>query len=138
MSDKQCTKCHETKPKAEFYKTGKGDKRHGSCKTCFKAKVAAGKDPKRERDLGLQRLYGITSEDYTEMLESQGGVCGKCKCSPPNHRKKFLAVDHCHKTGQVRGLLCDNCNRGIGLLGDTVESLNEAVEYLKRYEPKPL
>ena len=134
MSHKQCTKCHETKPEADFYKTGKGDKLHGSCKICFKARVAAGKDPVRKRDLGLQRMYGITSEDYAEMLESQGGVCGKCKRPPPNHRKKFLAVDHCHKTGQVRGLLCDNCNRGIGLLGDTVESLMEAVNYLQKHQ----
>ena len=130
---KECTKCGETKPETEFYKTGKGDKRHGSCKTCFKAKVAADTDPHKKRDYQLQRLYGITSETYAEMLESQDGVCGKCKCSPPDHRKKFLAVDHCHKTGKVRGLLCDNCNRGIGLLGDTIESLTEAVDYLKKY-----
>ena len=132
--NRTCSKCGETKPLTDFYKTGKGERRHGSCKTCFKAKVAADKDPVRLRDLSLQRLYGITSEDYDEILESQGRVCGKCKRSPPDHRKKFLAVDHCHKTGKVRGLLCDNCNRGIGLLGDTVESLTEAVEYLKRYD----
>lgn len=90
----------------------------------------------KTRDVSLKGLYGISSEDYTEMLESQGGVCGKCKCFPPDHRKKFFAVDHCHKTGKVRGLLCDNCNTGIGLLGDTIESLTEAVDYLKRYEPK--
>lgn len=129
-----CTKCGESKADTEFYKTGKGDKRHGSCKVCFKARVAANKDPVKIRDNSLQRMYGITSEDYAEMFEAQGGVCDKCKRPPPNHRKKFLAVDHNHETGQVRGLLCDNCNRGIGLLGDTVESLTDAVNYLKKHD----
>ncbi len=126
-----CTKCGESKPITEYYKTGKGDKRHGSCKTCYKAKVAQNKDPAKIRDRGLQKAYGITSEEYERMLESQGGCCAICKCPPPDHRKKFLAVDHDHVTGKVRGLLCDNCNRGIGLLGDSLDRILDVVEYLR-------
>ncbi len=56
------------------------------------------------------KLYGITLEQYEEMLEAQGGVCKICGDPPPTGRKKYLSVDHCHQTGRVRGLLCTQCN----------------------------
>ena len=132
-----CTKCGETKPETEYYKTGKGHKRHGSCKVCYKANVAKNKDPVRIRDLSLQKAYGITSKDYSEILESQGGVCDSCKRPPPNQRKKFLAVDHDHQTGQVRGLLCDNCNRALGLLGDDAQTISNLLAYKQKWTNHP-
>lgn len=62
--------------------------------------------------------------NYDTLLDKQGGTCAVCK------RHKRLAVDHCHGKGQVRGLLCGACNRGIGYLQDSVEVISSAVEYL--------
>jgi hypothetical protein len=79
--------------------------------------------------------YGLTHEQYEGMHEAQGGVCKICKkpetCKGNNGEIKMLAIDHSHETGEVRGLLCNNCNRAIGLLGDDVDTLLNAVEYLR-------
>ncbi|MGA7486292.1 MAG: endonuclease VII domain-containing protein, partial [Xanthobacteraceae bacterium] len=74
----------------------------------------------------LRRLYGLSGERYRQMLEQQNGVCGICK--GPSRRR--LCVDHCGVTQEVRGLLCDNCNTAIGLLGHDPERLRAAAAYL--------
>lgn len=83
---------------------------------------------------GFMRLkYGVTKEKYQEMLDSQNGVCAICKTKPNFDKlKKRFAIDHCHTTGKVRGLLCDPCNRGIGFLRDDPNILLSATEYLAR------
>jgi len=75
----------------------------------------------------LKRNFNLTTEEYAQMLEKQGGVCAICSktCT------RSLAVDHDHITGVVRGLLCNNCNRGLGHLQDDVTILENAVSYLK-------
>lgn len=65
------------------------------------------------------------------MLEAQGGVCAICKGPETKPNAKYLAVDHDHATGAVRGLLCNNCNRAIGLLGDDAERLIAGADYLR-------
>jgi len=70
--------------------------------------------------------YGMTVEQYDKLLEKQNGVCAICKRSP----EQMLAVDHCHETGRVRGLLCRSCNLGIGHLDDDVSKVWAAMEYL--------
>jgi hypothetical protein len=66
---------------------------------------------------------------YTKMYADQGGVCAVCgKVNPDD---SSLAVDHCHETGKIRGLLCSKCNSGIGMLGDNIEGLQAALDYLK-------
>ncbi len=81
----------------------------------------------------LKNTYGITKADHDLLYEEQGGVCKICKkegfLSSAKHKKK-LAVDHDHETGRVRGLLCHNCNRGLGLFQDDPEILKNAIEYL--------
>lgn len=72
-----------------------------------------------------QRLYGITETDYATMMKRQNGLCGICK------ENEAVVVDHNHDTSFVRGLLCHNCNRGIGLLGDDAKRLRAAAEYLE-------
>jgi len=62
------------------------------------------------------------------MSESQGGICAICK-KPPQQNKR-LAVDHCHTTGDIRGLLCDLCNRGLGFFQDDIERIAIAIVYL--------
>ena len=83
---------------------------------------------------GFMRLkYGVTKEKYQEMLDSQNGVCAVCKTKPDFKTwKKRLSIDHCHVTGRVRGLLCDPCNRGIGMLKDDPSILENAIKYLAR------
>lgn len=84
----------------------------------------------------LKRVYGITLLDYNTMFESQGGVCKICGdegflMDSERHKIK-LVVDHNHITGAVRGLLCHNCNRALGLLQDNTDVLRSAINYLER------
>lgn len=80
------------------------------------------------RDRDYRNLYGIGIDDVERLSEEQGGTCAICRevCSTGQE----LAVDHCHDTGKVRGLLCSNCNTGIGKLGDDPARLRAAVRYL--------
>lgn len=80
------------------------------------------------RDRYYRTKYGITLEQYNEMLVKQSNVCAVCglECS------RKLAVDHCHSTGKVRGLLCVKCNRGIGNFNDDLSRLKAAVNYMEK------
>lgn len=89
------------------------------------------------REMNRQRnlaRYGISVEQYDEMLEQQNGVCRICGQPPAKEGWKTvtrLHVDHDHETGKVRALLCNNCNRGLGYFQDSYELLKEAHKYLK-------
>lgn len=89
---------------------------------------------RQHTDRYLSRTYGITLADFEVLHEAQGGKCAICK-GPGflmrEHHKTPLVVDHCHTTGLVRGLLCHNCNRALGLLQDDIESLRRALIYLE-------
>lgn len=76
------------------------------------------------------RKYGLTVTDYQKMFDAQGGVCAICKDACPSGRR--LAVDHDAPTGKVRGLLCMNCNNGIGRFGHDLKRLLAAAEYLTK------
>ena len=80
----------------------------------------------RER---LMRKFGITLEQYNQMLAEQGGTCAICHAVPGLRR---LAVDHDHATGTIRGLLCSECNKALGLLEDDPALLRQAADYLER------
>lgn len=85
----------------------------------------------------LMRNYGIKLSDYERMLESQKNLCAICGGTGfrmAEHHKLYLVVDHCHTTGKVRGLLCHNCNRALGLLKDSKETLGNAIQYLEGAE----
>lgn len=91
------------------------------------------------RDKELRRSFGITLEDYKRMLLEQNGVCAIClrpETSVRWGKLQPLAVDHCHTTGKVRALLCNNCNVGIGTFGDDPERLMRAAAYLQCHAPK--
>ena len=93
----------------------------------MKTYVRPPRDSDYQKD-NLHRLYGITVEEYDALLARQGGVCGLCG-RPPD--RKRLHVDHNHGTGAIRGLLCHHCNTGLGLLGESVERLSAAIEWLR-------
>jgi len=94
------------------------------CKRCFTA----------ERDYNrfwqIQKRYGITREQYEALLEKQGGVCAICEREHKDLGAKDFSVDHCHKTGRVRGLLCHQCNSAIGFLQENPIIFARAVRYL--------
>lgn len=96
----------------------------------------------RRRYAVLKHKYGISREDYEALKDAQGGVCAVCgkknKIKQPRNRnvgeQSWLAVDHCHKTGKIRGLLCGLCNGGLGMFEDNIEALEAAVSYLRRQD----
>ena len=89
-------------------------------------------NPERSAELGRERSwrynYNLEREDYKSLLAFQGGGCSICRTPPPDGR--YLAVDHDHATGAIRGLLCTNCNTALGVMGDDPERLRHAIAYL--------
>lgn len=129
-----CSCCETTKIIENFsldLKTPSGRRRY--CKECEsdKSKEQFKKHRNRIRNNTLKRRFGISLENYNSMLEEQNGVCAICKLLPT---KTFLSVDHNHKNGKVRKLLCQNCNAGLGMFKENVEFLKTAIEYLKNHE----
>lgn len=145
MELKLCPVCAVSQPPSEFYVNRRG--RGGldaRCKACRKQYASEWKSANRDkaraserrraaeprskeqvRRYALQRRYGITVEEYEAQLEAQGGACALCRRSP---RKIRLHVDHCHRTGKLRGLLCGPCNLFLGRLEDRPERLSEYVD----------
>lgn len=80
------------------------------------------------RNWNLQKKYGISLEEYEALLESQDGVCAICRKEDTSR----YHVDHDHETGEVRGLLCGDCNKGLGMFKDNPDALQSAIDYLKR------
>lgn len=94
------------------------------------------KSPHIWRDQRLRASFGITLVDYHRMLDAQGGVCATCGEAERRRRGgklTRLAVDHCHSTGAIRGLLCSPCNQAIGLFRDDPDLLRKAAAYLERH-----
>jgi len=83
------------------------------------------KNPERHLAAKRKWLYGVSDEDVKRMEREQDGRCAICGESAPLH------VDHCHESNTVRGLLCGNCNRGLGCFKDNVEILSRAIDYLR-------
>lgn len=151
---KTCSMCRQAKALSEFHKNKRTKDGHSSrCKECAKSVTRDwySKNPERAKASSLQsrknnpdsywrryykRQYGITLERYEEMLAQQGGVCAMCK--KECRTRDRLSVDHNHSCcpggtscGQcVRGLLCMRCNQGIGHLGDSIDLLQAAIDYL--------
>ncbi|MFJ8041191.1 endonuclease VII domain-containing protein [Kitasatospora sp. NPDC096147] len=116
-----CSKC--SKSKAERFFAGT---RGRVCSTCKKSRTRAA-----SRDARLRATYGLTTEEYQRLFEAQGGRCAICQ----ETRRTNLAVDHCHKTEAIRGLLCQRCNGQLLARGarDRPEVLRRAAEYLEKY-----
>lgn len=86
------------------------------------------------KKVSLKKEYNLTELEYKQMFEKRNSLCDICKKQETaKHQSgiiKSLSVDHCHKTGKVRGLLCNMCNRGLGLFLDNTELLKTAINYL--------
>src|SRR5574343_1034762 len=113
------------------------------CKECANMEVIRWREaqsPERLKDLYLKRTYGITYLEYVSFLEDQDYCCKICsrelntKFGMEALSSNTAVVDHCHTTGRVRGILCNECNRGLGYFKDNVNSLAKAISYLSEEE----
>ena len=120
---KVCGKCERELPVDNFYK------RSGSTGYVHRCKECWGPSPEKKRERNLRR-YGLTLQQYDELLKNQGGGCAICRKSESGESGNCLSVDHDHLTGKVRGLLCYSCNAGIGMFRDDPALLTGAVIYL--------
>ncbi len=87
-------------------------------------------NPEVVRKHNLKKYFGLTVQDYDDMYIGQGGCCAICG-THQSRLKLRLAVDHCHDTGKIRGLLCGSCNTALGLLKDNPDVLYNAIKYLE-------
>lgn len=118
-----CKNCHNFMQR-EKYKKDPSQK----IKRQIRAARRKDRDPLVQRKAELKRLYGITFDDYVNLYKKQNGVCAIClqECKT----RKSLSVDHDHKTMVVRGLLCNRCNRAIGMLHEDPDILERAKKYI--------
>lgn len=126
-----CSKCSERKPLSDYDKhTQTANGYRPDCKTCRQNRLnsSTGHKDRARRD-SLRRNYNISLEEYNQLLEAQGGGCAICG-KRPEQQKTNLAVDHDHKTGTVRGILCTSCNlRLVGKFRDGA-LFRSAADYL--------
>lgn len=144
---KRCSRCGKTKPIDDFYlNSRRPGGRTCYCKICNteKHREWVKKNPRRYRELARRstwkRLFkdtGITEEIFAKMVEQQGGaclICGRIPC--PDAKGVTLTLDHDHKTGAVRGLLCVKCNAALGQFEDNAERCLAAARYLESMSKK--
>lgn len=152
---KTCSKCKEIKDFSDFYICkNRAAGYRSSCKSCmdksssrrnaenpFPARKAKANyknsNPDKNRDVHLKYKYGIGIKEYGEMLAAQNGVCAICErperfVAIKTGLLQKLVVDHCHKTGKIRGLLCRACNSALGQLMDSKNVVKSALDYLEK------
>lgn len=86
------------------------------------------------QDYNWLKKFNISREDYEALLAKQDGVCDICKIASPGKTRASFSIDHDHKTGKIRGLLCSGCNTAIGLMYESKETLANAIKYLEKHE----
>jgi len=126
---KRCHRCKRMKSIKKFSKCRtRTDGRSATCRRCW---------TDYRYEWKLPKAFGLTFGEYSDMLEAQEGRCAICPAEIGYLRKgkpARLAVDHCHATGKVRGLLCSNCNNGLGRFKDDPILLRAAADYLENKE----
>lgn len=142
METRVCSTCKKETSVSDFTRDPRRKSGYASqCKPCKRlydnARYKANRlnIRQRQREYNLERNYGMSQADYEALLVKQGGCCAICGAgSGWIHRQsgkpKRLAVDHDHKTGRVRGLLCDRCNTILGKAEDSPDLLIKASDYL--------
>jgi len=135
---KTCCVCKEEKSLEEFNNaSGRIDKKHTMCRRCAskqnKEKVKTLEFIEHRKNYMLQWYHGITLEDYNKKFEEQKGKCAICGMHQ-TELKRPLVVDHDHKTGKMRGLLCNLCNWGLGSFQDNIVFIENGINYLLKYK----
>lgn len=153
---KRCTKCKEAKQLTSFTRSNQSpDGRRYWCLSCQVAynrsyvtrasvkerrKILRSERPQSQRwkptpesvrASKLRIKYGITPEKFDRMLAAQGGRCAICGTDKPRGRHNRFVVDHCHKTGVIRGILCSPCNYRLGVMGDTADGVRAHIHWLE-------
>lgn len=161
LTERHCNGCDTTKSIEEFckdkYRTGGYSYRCKSCRNIAsknwalqnpeKVKEANDKNRTRRKEFysspkgilssrrtHLKRKYNITLEEFDQKLSNQNYRCAICNGTDTHDKHSVFAVDHCHTTGKIRGLLCWKCNAGLGLFNDNKENLKNAINYLKKHD----
>jgi len=154
---KICTKCKgDPKSLSEFYLNKRTGRYHSRCKLCSKIAVREGRKDNLEKhkkanvrkqkringnpkkygikfmEANLKHNYRITLDQYNLLFLKQEGKCAICGIHQKD-LKRALAIDHDHKTRKIRGLLCTQCNIGLGMFKDNPKVIQRAVNYLKQY-----
>lgn len=119
MTEKRCTACGETKPLEEFHRVSRPGRYVARCKTCRARETA-----RHQR----KRLYGLTDQQFQRMVLEQAGRCAICDGESP------LCVDHDHSTGRVRKLICDPCNKALGMAREDPRVLRRMAEYIEAHK----
>lgn len=146
IKNKKCNMCREVLSVEKFYKLT-FIKKDGTksktiawcCKDCNKKRGEKWRkeNPRKvkaiDRKKYLKDEFNMTSAEYDNLLSSQNYCCKICGVHKDNV-KNHLSVDHCHKTGKIRGLLCIKCNSGIGFFNEDKGIINKAIKYLEEYE----
>jgi hypothetical protein len=140
---KACSDCHIFKPYTEYAVDRRNGNRMAKCKSCRSRinrewrkrqpdyeKIRYQKDKVAVRERHLRRKYGVDLAEYGRLLVDQGGCCAICGAAERDQFKSVFHVDHCHKTGEVRGLLCRGCNHMLGVVSDDPTVLQRAIGYL--------
>lgn len=132
METKVCSKCLESFPIEHFWKS----KHHTSgrypwCRACKRQTYKDAGYAAKNAIGWRRRTYGITDEEYQALRESHNYRCAICDISE-EEEGKALAIDHCHKTGRIRGLLCNKCNRALGHFKDDPVLVEKAAAYLRQ------
>ena len=134
---KWCSGCAKELPFANFSKNSRRQSGLNTyCRQCISAYHKPRYDPKARKKKQILADYGLSYDHYLKILESQNGKCAICQSpiqpfgTPIKSKMDGACVDHCHKTGKVRGLLFRNCNTGLGAFKDDKRIMRKAIRYL--------
>jgi hypothetical protein len=130
ITTKSCALCYEKKPFSEFLKNVRyKDGYYKHCKKCHYEVYG--------RDSHYRRTYGVTQHEYNLMVAKQESKCKVCEVEAGDGHMSRLVVDHCHKSNEMRGLICQNCNMALGNAKDNSEILRKLADYLDEfYDPR--
>jgi hypothetical protein len=146
---KKCGRCKEEKPFSEFYKhKSRSDGLTWDCKECRKEynkryrhspeymREWRKNNPLKSYLYNIKAKHGITKKEYDKLFEESNGLCSVCRKPEQLQWKdgsiKRLALDHNHKTGKIRGLLCNGCNRALGYIHDDPDIARQLAKYLEK------
>ena len=141
---KPCIICNLTKEIALFHKNLNKDRHFNICKDChYKRYTEWRKNPENaekvrqyRRNAAFKIRYGITLEQYSQMVKDQNEICLICSRKPDGYgpiQSRVLSVDHCHTTGRIRGLLCHRCNTALGAFREDINILKKAIQYIEKH-----
>ena len=137
-----CRNCSSSLTVGANWAESHASRKQRICKPCNaeQAREWRKRNPSKQREYAEKRgrwwiesRYGIDEAEWKRMFDAQCGRCAICDSKDPKGNHGVFHVDHCHETGKVRGLLCDTCNRGLGMFYDNINTLKGAIEYLEEH-----